>query len=447
MKKKLLALVCTMCVVFGVCLTVPSSRSAALYNDAKYDAYKNMGTPSEGERYRYVVPNLYRQDASYTNVKTFPLVVSGSVEYFPLDIFALYSYLEVVYGKLSYGFYINNTKNNHYVAFDLGTGTTTTHDSQSVDIQAKLFYRTYYVPAKDVCDILGMNFETYDDPENGIRAARISDDKAKYTLSELVTMYSPVKIETPEPEPEPPTEPNPPVIEQPITPSQPSSEPENPKPVELQPDPYASVANRYLYLTFENCPDAHTQTVLNLLQQYGVKAIFFVDKDKILEYPDTVRRMIADGHTVGLYVSAASGQADMPVLSNEQIAQRLSEAGDALQLVTKSRTRFVRVASGLSQELTQNGFAAYIGERGYVLYDWSIDARDASGRAAAAFEQLRDDIVGGNTRVARTLYVRFGSYNATAGVLERLLAFCAQYPRFQFMPSDEFCDPPVFVSA
>ena len=121
-----LAIVCAML----LCLTIPSGVGFAQYNDAKYDSYKNMGASNEDSHSKYVVPNLYRQDASYTNVKTFPLVVSGSVEYFPLDIFALYSYLEVVYGKLSYGFYINNTKNNHYVAFDLETGTTTT---QTVD--------------------------------------------------------------------------------------------------------------------------------------------------------------------------------------------------------------------------------------------------------------------------------------------------------------------------
>lgn len=219
-------------------------------------------------------------------MKTFPLVVSGSVEYFPLDIFALYSYLEVVYGKLSYGFYINNTKNNHYVAFDLETGTTTTHDGGTLDIQAKLFYRTYYVPAKAVCDVLGMKFETYDSPEDGIRAARISDERAKNTLNELVAMYSPPKKE---PDDNTQTEPD---LGNPST-EDGTNEPddgqqgsvtgdnqnqgttETPDPV--QPDPYRSIASRTIYLTFENCPNAYTDGVLNVLAEYGEKSSVFCE--------------------------------------------------------------------------------------------------------------------------------------------------------------------------
>lgn len=179
------------CLAVGF-LVLPSSSGYALYNDAVYDSYKNMNA-SDSSGARYVVPNLYRQDASYTNVKTFPLVVTDGVEYVPLDIFALFSYLEVVYGKVSYSFYINNTKNGHYIAFDIDNGTTTTDSGETLDIESKLFYRTYYVPAKAVCHVLGLNFESYDSPDDGIRAARVSDSKAKYSLNELVKMYSPVK--------------------------------------------------------------------------------------------------------------------------------------------------------------------------------------------------------------------------------------------------------------
>ena len=191
--KRFGALLASVCLAAGF-LTLPSSQTLALYNDAVYDSYKNMNRSENASgAARYVVPNLYRQDASYTNVKSFPLVVSGGVSYVPLDIFALYSYLEVVYGKISYSFYINNTKNGHYIAFDIDNGTTTTDSGETLDIESKLFYRTYYVPAKEVCDVLGLNFEFYDNADDGICAARISDSKAKYTLTELVKMYSPTK--------------------------------------------------------------------------------------------------------------------------------------------------------------------------------------------------------------------------------------------------------------
>ena len=443
-----LAIVCAML----LCLTIPSGVGFAQYNDAKYDSYKNMGASNEDSHSKYVVPNLYRQDASYTNVKTFPLVVSGSVEYFPLDIFALYSYLEVVYGKLSYGFYINNTKNNHYVAFDLETGTTTTHDGGTLDIQAKLFYRTYYVPAKAVCDVLGMKFETYDSPEDGIRAARISDERAKNTLNELVAMYSPPKKE---PDDNTQTEPD---LGNPST-EDGTNEPddgqqgsvtgdnqnqgttETPDPV--QPDPYRSIASRTIYLTFENCPNAYTDGVLNVLAEYGEKALFFVSAENILEYPDTVRRILTDGHSIGIYVP----DTETPVNAENagQIIQLIDSANEALSLVTKTKTRFVRLAYGLSAKLDGTGFAELVRENGYELYDWTTDAGDYSGRAQNAYNSIISSM-SEYPNVYRTVFLRFGSYAATSATLERLFEFCDKYTQFTIVPTDYFTQAPVFVN-
>lgn len=194
MKKRILSVLMSLCILITT-IIFPSSEGYAVNNDARYDFYKNMDTSDSGHA-KYIVPNLYRQDASYSNFKNFPLVITDGEEYVPLDIFAMFSYIKVVYSKLTDGFYINNVKNNHYVAFDMGSGTTTTHDTQMVSIEAIICYRTYYVPALEVCSILGLNFESYDDFENGIRAVRISDNKAKLTIEELVKMYSPTKKES-----------------------------------------------------------------------------------------------------------------------------------------------------------------------------------------------------------------------------------------------------------
>lgn len=441
LSKRLAAAFLAVCMTV-ICVMLPSSRGMALYNDEKYDNYKNMSYPEENNgRTRYIVPNLYRQDASYTNVKTFPLVVSDSTEYFPLDIFAMYSYLKVVYSKISYGFYISNTKNNHYVAFDLNTGTTTTHDNQTLDIQAKLFYRTHYVPAKAVCEILGMNFESYDNEEDGIHAARLSDERASYTLTELVTMYSPPKPETPvtptpddtpgsEDTPDPPTPPD--VIDVPVSP--------DPPPVVDPPvrptDPYENVAQRNLYLTYENVPNDSTAGILDVLDRYGAKGVFFLEKEHILEHPDTVRRMITGGHTVGLYLNPAGEEAAADPLTAE-----LEETNNALYLVTKTKTHFVRFAPE-SGALTENlDLAAFAEQNGYRLYGWNLDGRETVGTVTAAYDRLLQAIVGNNPRAARSLHVRMGSSASARGVTERLLAFCSEHARFNVATADEFTVP------
>ncbi len=455
-----------------------SSESYAVYNDYRYDEYQNMEKNSSGHA-RYIVPNLYRQDASYNNVKDFPLVVSNETEYVPIELFAQYSYLELVYGKNSYSFYINNTNNGRYVVFDLTNKTATSYDGELTDAEAKLYYRTYYVPAREVCEALNLIFESYDNEADGIRAARISDTRAKYTLDELVAMYSPVKKDpnenTSDSSSDMPLQPSdnvdknnekeetsPPKkdssadknenekdkikIEKPDEDAEEDSEEDSEEEDKADPsaetdkeapDPYKNVSERKLYLTFEDQPNAETETLLEALKKERVKAVFFVEKERILEYPELVRKMMTDGHTIGLSIQPGSGQT---VLSNEELCALLEETQESLKLVTKSETRLVRLAPGYTKALSENGFAAYASEHGYRLYDSTLRAPQAQ-KELSATEALCAELAE-NAHVKRTEHIGFTAQNASGDTITQLLAFCRKYKQFHILDPNEMSDLP-----
>jgi peptidoglycan/xylan/chitin deacetylase (PgdA/CDA1 family) len=52
-------------------------------------------------------------------------------------------------------------------------------------------------------------------------------------------------------------------------------------------------------LTFDDGPSAYTNAVLDILDWYGVKATFFVVGENVRLYPQTVRRMVAEGDVIG----------------------------------------------------------------------------------------------------------------------------------------------------
>ena len=55
-----------------------------------------------------------------------------------------------------------------------------------------------------------------------------------------------------------------------------------------------------LYLTFDDGPHPeYTPGILKILQEFGVKATFFVTGQKALLHPGIVRETIRDGHTIG----------------------------------------------------------------------------------------------------------------------------------------------------
>ncbi|MHB1654026.1 MAG: polysaccharide deacetylase family protein [Desulfitobacteriaceae bacterium] len=55
-------------------------------------------------------------------------------------------------------------------------------------------------------------------------------------------------------------------------------------------------------LTFDDGPDPEiTPRVLDILKEFGVPATFFVVGEKAIRYPEIIKRIIADGHTLGLH--------------------------------------------------------------------------------------------------------------------------------------------------
>lgn len=56
-----------------------------------------------------------------------------------------------------------------------------------------------------------------------------------------------------------------------------------------------------VFLTFDDGPGPHTMELLDLLEQYDVKATFFIVTSFAEKYPETIERMKEEGHEIGLH--------------------------------------------------------------------------------------------------------------------------------------------------
>ena len=63
----------------------------------------------------------------------------------------------------------------------------------------------------------------------------------------------------------------------------------------------ASDSGSIVYLSFVGLPSS---ALLDSLVEYGVRAAFFLTADEIRQSPDTVRRIVGEGHSVGALCSA-----------------------------------------------------------------------------------------------------------------------------------------------
>lgn len=126
----------------------------------------------------------------------------------------------------------------------------------------------------------------------------------------------------------------------------------------------------YLALTFDDGPSgALTERLLNGLAERQVSATFFVCGYRVQEYPDTLRRIAAEGHEIGLHSSQHAYMQQMPY---EEAMQDLTACQQAVESVCGVRARLFRPPGGLYGET----LLAAAKEAGVAVILWSVDPCD-----------------------------------------------------------------------
>ena len=355
---RILAVFCIFTLLFSY-VFVPGAAN----NDAKFDSYVNMGDNAVNNN--YAIPHLFRQNGVYSNMQKAPLVVSGGVEYVPLSMFILYSYVEVNYSKTDDNFFLVNTKNNHYISFNMEGGIASTHDGELLKLPVKIFNKMKYVPARSVANVLGFVCETYDDPQKGVYALRISDGKSGTTLTQLISgyidEYFPTKVEN-EPENDVPVIPEPPVVVE---------------------DPLEKVEDRNVAICYTNISSEHTADIIRTIEASRMKASFSVTKQDILTNPDLVKKLYFSGH--GILVTA-DAEGNTPSEYAKSFVSGLEEANKALKLVMKKKVRMCTLPFDLPQEIAQSDeFKSAVREAGYMIFLPNVSTGDGPSYTGSAY--------------------------------------------------------------
>jgi peptidoglycan/xylan/chitin deacetylase (PgdA/CDA1 family) len=128
--------------------------------------------------------------------------------------------------------------------------------------------------------------------------------------------------------------------------------------------------SQWVALTFDDGPDAETTPrLLDLLKLRGVRATFFVLTEKALRHPDLIRRIVAEGHEIGLH---ADVHTRLTTIAMREAKRRLAAARDVLERVSGRPVRYFRPPFGAQSLATY--FAARAARLEVVV--WSQDAHD-----------------------------------------------------------------------
>ncbi|MER7768470.1 polysaccharide deacetylase family protein [Kitasatospora sp. NPDC096140] len=145
-------------------------------------------------------------------------------------------------------------------------------------------------------------------------------------------------------------------------------------------------ARKVVALTIDDGPDPrHTPTVLALLQQYGIRATFFLIGENATEHPALVREISDHGHHIANHTWT---HPDLRSLSATKVRDELVRTSDLLHTTTGRQPTWFRAPGGdWSTESLK--VAAELGMRNMA---WSVDPRDWSrpGTSAIIDTVLKD---------------------------------------------------------
>ncbi|QEC47792.1 polysaccharide deacetylase family protein [Baekduia soli] len=138
-----------------------------------------------------------------------------------------------------------------------------------------------------------------------------------------------------------------------------------------------------LALTFDDGPDPRwTAAVLDALGAAGARATFFVLGPRVREHPGLVRRMLDEGHAVGVHADEHVRHTDLDAeAGDEDLARALRALGEAGVAPALWRTPW-----GVQAPWT----AGLARRRGLRLVGWTADTHDWRGDDAPAMLQAID---------------------------------------------------------
>lgn len=328
----------------------------------------------------------------------------GGEYYVPYSVFS-----SLGVSSASEGSVLNMSANGETLSFSLNEGYVYDQNLNSYDTPAYSLNGTVYVPVRLCCGKFGLGYSTIS--VAGETVLRVTDGSAQSDSSfaasksgeieSAINTYrgisDPGQLEPSNPEPS-----NPEAPETPVEPPIP----------EVEEEPAQKPAR--VYLTFYGAPNANTPAVLDALESAGRQATFFLPVDTSTWVDDTVRRIVAEGHTPALLLDADS-RADPAAL-----ADSLAAANDRLTLLTGVSTRIVSNEDGCAA-LTEAQRNALI-EAGYRLWDAALDSGDETQSAARAYATTAQYFAS----TSATLVVRLHHSRATAQTVQSLSAYMSR---------------------
>lgn len=189
-----------------------------------------------------------------------------------------------------------------------------------------------------------------------------------------------------------------------------------------------------MYLTFDDGPNTeNTNAVLDILKEKGIKATFFVVGKNVKRNPETTKRIVEEGHTIGIHCY----NHDYGVIYSgvDAYVDDFEKARQIVFEVTGVETNLYRFPGGSINSYNKKVYKDIIEAmtaNGYIYYDWNASLEDAVKKPSGdkILKNAKESTLGRKVVVM----LAHDTVDVTVEVLEELLKL---FPEYEFKALDE----------
>ncbi|MCL1869136.1 MAG: polysaccharide deacetylase family protein [Promicromonosporaceae bacterium] len=181
-----------------------------------------------------------------------------------------------------------------------------------------------------------------------------------------------------------------------------------------QATPGAFTGDQTVHLTFDDGPGAHTEQILDILKAKGVHATFYAVGNRAKDHPDTLRRILAEGHRLGNH---STTHPDLTKLTRAQVEAEIVTTQDTLTQITGLRPTAFRPPYGAVDDVVRQVAA----EQHLSVDLWTVDPEDWKQPGAAV---VRDRVLAAARPGSVVLLhvLTQGTVDALPGIIDGLRA-------------------------
>ncbi|WP_252735737.1 polysaccharide deacetylase family protein [Zobellia sp. B3R18] len=171
--------------------------------------------------------------------------------------------------------------------------------------------------------------------------------------------------------------------------------------------------NNWVSITFDDGPNREfTPKVLDLLEKYNAKATFFCIGEQVEKHPEILKKIIAQGHTIGNHTYSHANT--FGFFSLDKVMNELTRTKKAVHTLTGKEMTLYRPAFGV----TNPQIAKAVNQLNIQAIGWNVRSLDTTSRSEKTIlERITKKVSKGD------IILLHDTSEKTIRVLEQLLLF------------------------